>query len=68
MGLCQAKIDFLKNLMDFLMTFPRPLKKLTFKILLNYGVKDAVKKPFNQHEFEDKISYAVEKHLKLSKK
>ncbi len=32
--------------------------------LLRYGVKDTIIKPFDFREFEDKISYAVEKHLK----
>ena len=32
--------------------------------LLQYGVKDTIIKPFEFHEFEDKITYAIEKHLK----
>lgn len=32
--------------------------------LLRYGVKDTIIKPFDFREFEDKISYALEKHLK----
>lgn len=34
--------------------------------LLSYGVKDTIIKPFDFREFEDKISYAIEKHLKRS--
>lgn len=32
--------------------------------LLRYGVKDTIIKPFDYSEFADKISYALEKHLK----
>lgn len=32
--------------------------------LLRYGVKDHIIKPFGFNEFEDKISYAIEKHIK----
>lgn len=35
--------------------------------LLRYGVKDTIIKPFDFREFEDKISYALEKHLKNPK-
>lgn len=34
--------------------------------LVRYGVKDTIIKPFDFHEFQDKISYAIEKHLKKS--
>ena len=33
-------------------------------MLVGYGVKDTIIKPFDSREFEDKISYALEKHLK----
>lgn len=36
--------------------------------LLRYGVKDHIIKPFDFHEFEEKISYAIEKHLKSKDK
>ena len=32
--------------------------------LLRYGVKNHIIKPFGFNEFEDKVSYAIEKHLK----
>ncbi len=32
--------------------------------LLRYGVKDYVIKPFDFNEFEDKVTYALDKHLK----
>lgn len=32
--------------------------------LLRYGVKDHIIKPFDFHEFEDKITYGLDKHLK----
>ena len=35
--------------------------------LLRYEVKDTIIKPFDFLEFEDKINYAIEKHLKRAK-
>lgn len=32
--------------------------------LLRYGIKDHIIKPFDFSEFEDKITYAIDKHLK----
>lgn len=32
--------------------------------LLRYGIKDHIIKPFDFNEFEDKITYALDKHLK----
>lgn len=70
-GTCIDLIEFIKNesLSD------RTKSALTVVItgrddvddimtLLRYGVKDHIIKPFGFNEFEDKIGYAIEKHIK----
>lgn len=70
-GTCIDLIEFIKSSS----ISPRTKSALTVVItgrddvddimtLLRYGVKDHIIKPFDFHEFEDKIGYAIDKHIK----
>lgn len=70
-GSCMDIMDYIKNYP----VSPRTKAALSVVItgrnsvddimtLLQYGVKDTIIKPFEFHEFVDKITYAVERHLK----